>query len=310
VYTLDNRPPHGLVQQSGFKDTLTTLHDSETGWPIKFFKVPCSILLQDDLTYKNGVILELEKYKEHYGNDIDQVTFYTEHRNLKNLYPTLNLVYFPWFLYDHLVDTKKWHVDEMFEFNDTHEFVFMCLNRNLRAHRDKALSILQNFPSRLLSYQARNWQLYGHDDWNMDYYRDFELGRSGEDIKTNTANLIQLKSVYNKCQFSVVAETRYDLPFDFYTEKTTQCFLALHPALYVSNKGHVKLLREYGFDMFDDVFDNSYDDMSDDVRLNYMIESNREVLTNGIPDFHKLKNRLIANRNHFLDTTSPIFKCV
>ena len=113
MYTLDNRPPYGLVQQSGFKDTLTTLHDSETGWPVKFFKVPCGILLQDDLTYKNGVILELKKYKEHYGNDIDQVTFYTDHRNLKNLYPNLNFVYFPWFLYDHSVDAKKWYVDEM-----------------------------------------------------------------------------------------------------------------------------------------------------------------------------------------------------
>jgi len=94
------------------------------------------------------------------------------------------------------------------------------------------------------------------------------------------------------------------LPYDFITEKTTQCFVALHPALYVSNRGHVQELRNCGFD----VFDHSYDTVEDDKRIEHMVESNRLVLEKGIPNYGDLKDRLLDNRRHYLDPNCKIYE--
>ena len=172
--------------------------------------------------------------------------------------------------------------------------------------RDITVQKLQNYPNRLISYKARNWHLPNFTDLSMSEYRDYELNNIN--ILKNTANLLRLKPIFERCQFSVVTETRYDLPYTFITEKTTQCFVSLHPALYVSNKYHVASMRDYGFDMFDDIFDHSYDNLDNDIRLNSMIESNKNILTNGIKHYDQLENRLKANRNHYFNEQNNIYK--
>ena len=47
---------------------------------------------------------------------------------------------------------------------------------------------------------------------------------------------------------------------------------------------------------------------NDDKRLNYMIDSNKDVLTNGIKNYDKLENRLKANRNHYFNEQNNIYK--
>ena len=122
---------------------------------------------------------------------------------------------------------------------------------------------------------------------------------SHKDMLRNTKNLLLAKKMYNETSFSLVTETRANLPFDFVTEKTMQCFVALHPALYVSNKNHVALLRDWGFDVFDDVFDHSYDDEDDGARINSLFEKNHEILSNGFPLDETIKTRLEKNRTHY-----------
>lgn len=308
--TMDKKIVLGFKQQSGHSDTLHTLHNAESGWPIRTPVAPAFIWLQEELTYKNGVIVELEKYIDHYGKDIDKIIFCVWHNNLNKLYPKLNFVYYPRYLYYHSLDAQKLSVKDYFPFKTKKDFVFLCLNMNKRPHRDKTVSLLEKMPSRLISYKARNWNIFEHDDWTIqEYNSDPRYNKSEMDVKLETNNLINLHPVYNRCQFSVVTETRVDLPFDFITEKTTHCFLALHPALYVSNKGHVQMLRDYGFDVFDDIFDNSYDNVENN-RIEYMIESNKTVLEKGIPNYSNLKERLLKNREHFLNPECLMFKII
>ena len=303
MYNLENNPPPvGLVQTRGKNETLTSLHDPETGWPIQTYDLPADIFLQDDLTFKNGVVMELEKYIDHYGDKIDQVTFYVWHKHLNKIYPNLNFVCFPKFHYEQRQGIERLNVADDFSFSTKKEFVFLCLNMNRRRHRDKVVTLLQNMPNRLISYKAVGWNIPDHNDWDpIDYNQG--LGATG-----NNANLKQLQPVYDRCEFSVITETRYNLPYDFITEKTTQCFVALHPALYVSNRGHVQELRNLGFDVFDDVFDHSYDTVEDDKRIEHMIESNRSVLEKGIPNYGDLKDRLLENRRHYLDPNCPLYE--
>lgn len=295
-----NPPPRGLIQTSGYGDTLTALHDPATGWPLEYPDAPAKIWLQDDLTYRNGRVVELENYITYYGQDINQIKIYTWHKYLSNLYPNLNLIYYPRFHWEHCTDAIKHQVADYFNFTTEKEFVFLCLNMNRRRHRDATVKLLEHFPKRLISYKSIGWDLHIHSqDWDKSYYINANITHDG--ILRNTANLVQLQPVYQQCQFSVVTETRYELPYDFVTEKTTQCWLALHPALYVSNKGHVQILRDWEFDVFDDVFDHSYDLLDNDRRLSVLVESNREVLTHGIKDFSSLRDRLLKNRLHYIE---------
>ena len=91
------------------------------------------------------------------------------------------------------------------------------------------------------------------------------------------------------------------------TEKTTQCFIALHPALYVSNRDHVQMLRDWGFDLFDDIFDHSYDKVAEEQeRIDMLLITNEEVLANGFHLNEDIKNRLIANREHYFNNVGKI----
>ena len=304
MYSLeDTPPPQGLKQLRGKNETLTSLHNPNTGWPIRTYRLPAHIWLQDDLTFRDGKVLELEKYKEHYKEDIKQVIFYVWHKNISKICPELNFVYYPRFHYEQRLYHES-DIPSKFTFSENKDFIFLCLNMNRRPHRDRTVQLLQNMPSRLISYKSIGWDIFEHDDWTVEEYNQ-GLGATG-----NGNNLKQLQPVYNRCEFSVVTETRYNLPYDFITEKTTQCFVALHPALYVSNRGHVQELRNYGFDVFDDVFDHSYDTVEDDKRIEYMIESNRSVLEKGIPNYGDLKDRLLDNKRHYLDPNCPLYEVV
>ena len=137
-----------------------------------------------------------------------------------------------------------------------------------------------------------------HNDWTMEQYRDWNV--NNKDMLTNTKNLLVCADMYNSTQFSIVTETRYNLPCDFITEKTTQCWLALHPALYVSNRYHVAHVRDWGFDLFDDIFDHSYDSKPDSDRIDALFKNNQSQMENGIILSDGIKQRLIKNREHYL----------
>lgn len=293
----------GLIQVEGVGNNLKSTHNPTTGWKLNFPNPPVKIYIQDELTFVDNKFLELEAWCNFYGDNIQDVTFYTDVQHLEKFYPICNFVYYPDFSCMHMQDIKKQNIQ--FEFCKK-EYAFLCLNFNLRSHRDTVVKLLQSFPNRLISYKARNWHLPDFADLSMEEYRDYELNHSN--ILRNTANLLKLKPVFDKCQFSVVTETRYDLPCTFITEKTTQCFVALHPALYVSNKNHVASLRNYGFDVFDDIFDHSYDTLDNEIRIKTMIEANKDVLTYGIDNYDNLKDRLISNRNHYLNEQNTLYK--
>ena len=283
-------------------------HDPRSGWEIDTPPIEqCNkIYLQDDLTFKNDKVLELEKYISHYKDDIKKIIFYTWHKGLKNSYPTLNIKWYPFFLQQHLNDAVK-HKDELtkaFDFKNKTGKI-LCLNRNIRRHRDIVYKKLQDNANCILSYKQRGVVSPLGNDWSMTDYRDWNS--HNKDYLTNTKNLLVVSKLYNQCCFSLVTETRTTLPFDFVTEKTTQCFIALHPALFVSNKDHVQILRDWGFDLFDDIFDHSYDRVvNEQERIDMLFMKNKAVLTNGFEITENIKNRLLANRDHYFNNIGKI----
>lgn len=276
-------------------------HSPQTGWDIDTPPVEqCNkIYLQDDLTFKNNKVLELEKYIDHYKQDISKITFYTWHKGLNKSYPTLKIQWHPFFLRQHLDDAVK-HKDELEQaFNlENKTNKFLCLNRNIRQHRDIIYKKLKDNSNCLITYKQRGINSPLENDWSLLDYRNWH--NSNKEYLTNTKNLLVASELYNQCCFSLVTETRTTLPFDFVTEKTTQCFIALHPALYVSNKDHVDILRDWGFDLFDDIFDHSYDKVEDhEKRIDVLLDDNKDVLDKGFEMTENIKKRLLSNREHY-----------
>jgi hypothetical protein len=279
-------------------------HDHREGWQIDTPEIEddLKIYLQDDLTYIGNKVMEIEKYIQHYGSDINRITFYTWHRDIVKIYPGLNFKWYPLFLSDHRDNAilHREEIEKTFNFNDKTK-KFLCLNARVRHHRDLVYGQIKNNPNCISSYTHRGIMSPMPDDWTVKEYEDWWIKDVDAVYLPNTKNLLHVSELYNNASFSLVTETRYELPFDFITEKTTQCFLALHPALYVTTKGQVQILREWGFDVFDDVFNHDYDYVDNDMRLGTLLKDNQHILEDGLVIDDQLKSRLIANRNHYFE---------
>jgi len=83
-------------------------------------------------------------------------------------------------------------------------------------------------------------------------------------------------------------------------------FLALHPALFVSNKNHVTILREWGFDLFDDIFDHSYDLADNDSRIDKLFKDNTDIINKGLVINHDIQTRLLKNRELYFTKFSEV----
>ena len=59
------------------------------------------------------------------------------------------------------------------------------------------------------------------------------------------------------------------------------------------------MLRDWGFDVFDDIFDHSYDTVENSERVNKLLNDNKSILSNGLQLTDNIKSRLINNRNYY-----------
>lgn len=302
----------------------TNYFDPRYGWPIvtpPMQEGGLDIYLEDDMLVIDNKIKEVEKYIEHYGENINKIRFYTDHRHIKNLYPELNWNYYPIWLVVHAFNAEqnKELLCNSFHFkNKTKKF--LCLNRNKKIHRDivcKKIAETYNNNS-IWTYHARGKASPDKTDWSKSTYdqqdtwgnidlTDIYNINANKHLVRNWANVIKAQRLYNETSFSIVNETRNNLPYDFITEKTYQCFITLHPALYVSNKNHVQYIRDWGFDVFDDIFDHSYDSIDDHIlRINTMFKDNDKILKSGLELNETLQQRLLKNRQHYLDNFRQI----
>jgi len=217
------------------------------------------------------------------------------------------------------------------EFSGKH---VVCLNRIMRMHRIVLLSYLYangyNKDIHLSALQLpkkNNSSLMNLVDWQFtpDVYdirdeciRGYDLLCKDIDnlidtepykISDNTESVLDycntknfennLRKIYLNTAVEIVNESTYSLPTGFATEKYLHTIYGFNFPIIVSNKGMVKYLRDFGFDMFDDVIDHSYDDIENNLlRLQQAIELNKEIITNkefAIEQWHKNKDRFEKN---------------
>lgn len=145
-------------------------------------------------------------------------------------------------------------------------------------HKQKLLSqgqtVLKNYPQ------------------SHDSYAPGVSGKGPDNVK----NFSQLRNRYKNSFIEVVAETTCPEPAFLMTEKYLNSIYACNFPIIIGSRGVVKFLREFGFDVFDDVIDHSYDLIENPIdRIFAAYDLNMSLLK----DVAKVKNLWLDRRDRF-----------
>lgn len=232
---------------------------------------------------------------------------------------------------------------------------FTCHNRRKKEHRYalicamKKLGLLESADWSLLqnhSYIEHNVNksengidihfykfIFDHDELN--YYKDelkfletFDVKKSKYEEGVTIDSEFTFQSIltfeinpYRHSYVNIVTESNYfneKIDAIHISEKSLIPFFFFQLPIFLASQGHVGKVREYGFDLFDDIIDHSYDDIWDSKdRFNAVVNEikrlhdNKEAVINFYANnqsrFEK-NNQIIvdfgedtSDRNHFLN---------
>jgi len=107
---------------------------------------------------------------------------------------------------------------------------------------------------------------------------------------------------YDDTYFSLVIETLQHGNSPWMTEKVFKACAYYHPFLVVGQQGVLKLLKNMGFETYDNMFDESYDSIQDfDARLDAIIKNIDHFKEE--PYDQETQRRLRHNHDHFFNQT-------
>jgi hypothetical protein len=200
---------------------------------------------------------------------------------------------------------------------------FVSLNRNNRSHRAVLLSLLYGMgidKHGLLScmfkddiediFEYLKWEFTDQQDSVKKLIADgfTKLKQAtmtiNDDKKIyhnyNNDNVTNFKTkladYYRETFVEIVTETSFTEQCYLITEKTLNSIYGMNFPILMCGKGSVELLRQIGFDMFDDIIDHSYDTIDNPIdRLYTAISNNSRLLT----DNKYVKDIWVANKSRF-----------
>lgn len=110
---------------------------------------------------------------------------------------------------------------------------------------------------------------------------------------------------YKKIAVDIVAETTFNYPYPFITEKTYRAFSSLRPFIIIGPYGTLKLLKSFGFQTFSAIINESYDEIQDpEVRFYEACDSIREFVSRPLEEIKQnlisIEDILIHNQQHMI----------
>jgi hypothetical protein len=106
---------------------------------------------------------------------------------------------------------------------------------------------------------------------------------------------------YNNTYFSIAAESRFEHPGVFITEKTFKPIAYYHPFVVVGQPGTLAHLKSIGFETYNNLFNESYDNELDHTKRMSKVIDNVQSF-NCVPYDRLTIEKLHHNRNHFYNT--------
>ena len=244
-----------------------------------------------------------EHFSEHRPNNIEKLNYFLEKYDCKNrsvvFDNTHNEHYFkqygvkhiaaPFYIYHFLAKTNPkiptWHTKL--------DFNFVCLNNTHTPHRQLFVEALAQ--KNIL--QKTKWSY--RQEIQSDY---IDTPKFLDQQQENFNPLFNLQNLYQNALVALITET------DFYDHNVTNVSeKTLFPIFYgcipivVGVPNSIKLLRDWGIDVYDDIIDHSYDTITDNhSRLSIIVDQCEKLFAERYPE--KIRNLLAARvlRNQLL----------
>lgn len=251
---------------------------------------------QDFLSIHGDRCPELENIERHFGNNSHRVIVVHWNYDMSRVYRgPLNLIYFPTHSYEIIqnLNTKYCHWIDAYDRPRTR--IWQCLNGVPRPHRRVVHQWLKKLDTGIVCLSDIDPlpQHAYHDVYTWSH-PDFQF------CDHNEVNFMLLDWLYAETKINIVTETQYIETPGIITEKTLFALLAGQIPIVIGYPGIVKDCQRIGFDMFTDVVNIAYDnDNNDHTRWRTALESNRQLLTQGL-DMSSLMPRLLAQREWLL----------
>lgn len=124
-------------------------------------------------------------------------------------------------------------------------------------------------------------------------------------LQYNTSGGLFLQAFLNvvfetSYEHEVIKQSGWNVPF--LTEKSAKPFIWGQVPIFIAYEGTVKYLKDYGFDLFDDIIDHSYDNEKDPInRIRLAIDQLEQICSKSINYWQDYKkenlSRFKSNRN-------------
>lgn len=162
---------------------------------------------------------------------------------------------------------------------------------------------VQYFPELAESDWAPSMFYEIHDDPNFNEYKESHKN-PGSDIGIKDTTWKAERRFYEDTFISIIVETSVTHEHVNVSEKIFRSIAIGHPFFVAGVHGTVQLLRDLGFDTFDDIFDTQYDTIDESFeRMAVWYKSIDKFTSMSVEELNALKKtlkpRLIANRERF-----------
>ena len=181
--------------------------------------------------------------------------------------------------------------------NHNTDFENLYVNLNNRPHRHRCQLIDELYKNNLFEIGKNSWN---HID--IDNYTEYKFKNWKPEILRASQDVVSFESVFNtKCLFNLVSESQDSVTF--ITEKTFKPILYGHAFLCFGYQGQNLCLRDYGFELYDEIFDYSFDNQP-------LIEDRIQGIINNINNlkdknyyelYNKIKHKIERNKNRAID---------
>ena len=181
--------------------------------------------------------------------------------------------------------------------NHDTNFENLYVNLNNRPHRHRCQLIDELYKNNLFEIGKNSWN---HID--IDNYTEYKFKNWKPEILRASQDVVSFESVFNtKCLFNLVSESQDSVTF--ITEKTFKPILYGHAFLCFGYQGQNLCLRDYGFELYDEIFDYSFDNqLLIEDRIQGVINNlNKLKDENYYELYNKIKHKIERNKNRAID---------
>lgn len=200
----------------------------------------------------------------------------------------------------------------------TNDKLFITLNGKPYDHRCMTMELLSRYgllekPIQLIA--ATGTFKYGFASWN-NFDTKFKFRYWAPDILKLDTNfgkeeyLTKIPDQFNQSFMNLVSESSITVPY--ITEKTAKPLMLEKPFLAVAPTGyHTGLLKDLGFELYDEVFDYSFDSVQDTTkRIEEIVKVLKAMMylkKADLDSLHsKIKDKLAYNRQHFIKLATDV----